>query len=614
MACRQCEPAAQGRSIPWRIFWSDQIRGTTRGVTADRTGLGASCRDRRRGRGVQHRLPPGPARLPRRRGRRAARPGRRHHLALGRVRRPAPVHHQPDPHDHVLVVALPRTARADRAGSGLARRRRVAAGHHRGTGGRTGAPGQRGHHLRVEHEPVVPGRNPLDAADAAGRRRTRGRLPARRRVRPAGVAHPCSCRRGAGTGGTVRDPHGGHGDRDPGRGGHRDRHRPGPDRHRSGGGRGRSRRCPHWTVGRRCGTGRADAAPVRGHVRPRRRPGGREMPDRAGPRPHRLLPGRERRPAGRRLHPYARGLLAGRRRTSTGHPPQPVRARPGEVRRGLGRRPATGYRSCERTPIDRVVHGPEAFTPDGEFILGETAVRGFWVAAGFCVHGLAAAGGVGKVMAEWIVDGAPEYDVSTMDIRRFGAHAASRSWATTRALDAYARYYDIVYPDQECGAGPATAPLGDLAATGRVGRRSSARSPAGNGSTGSGSTRPPATRPGAPTAGPGGSGHRRSRPRCRATTDAAGLFDQSSFAKLDVRGAGRPALCCNACAPTTSTDPPGTVVYTQLLNERGRDRGRPHRDPARRGATSGSSPARPAGSGTRPGCAGTPGPTCWSTT
>jgi glycine/D-amino acid oxidase-like deaminating enzyme len=99
--------------------------------------------------------------------------------------------------------------------------------------------------------------------------------------------------------------------------------------------------------------------------------------------------------------------------------------------------------------IATVVHGPEAFTPDGEFLLGETAVAGFWVAAGFCVHGLAAAGGVGKVMAEWIVDGTPEYDVAHMDIRRFGAHAASRTWATATALDAYSRYYDIVYPGEE---------------------------------------------------------------------------------------------------------------------------------------------------------------------
>ena len=105
--------------------------------------------------------------------------------------------------------------------------------------------------------------------------------------------------------------------------------------------------------------------------------------------------------------------------------------------------------SLGEAAIAKVVHGPEAFTPDGEFLLGETAVRGLWAAAGFCVHGLAAAGGVGKVMAEWIVDGSPEYDVFGMDLRRFGGHARSASWARAKALDSYSKYYDIVYPGEE---------------------------------------------------------------------------------------------------------------------------------------------------------------------
>ena len=66
------------------------------------------------------------------------------------------------------------------------------------------------------------------------------------------------------------------------------------------------------------------------------------------------------------------------------------------------------------------INGPEAFTPDGEFILGESDVRGFWVAAGFCAHGLAGAGGMGQLVAEWIVEGTPSLDVWDMDSRRFG--------------------------------------------------------------------------------------------------------------------------------------------------------------------------------------------------
>jgi 4-methylaminobutanoate oxidase (formaldehyde-forming) len=218
--------------------------------------------------------------------------------------------------------------------------------------------------------------------------------------------------------------------------------------------------------------------------------------------------------------------------------------------------------------IARVVHGPEAFTPDGEFLLGETAVGGLWVAAGFCVHGLAAAGGVGKVLAEWIVDGAPEWDMSTMDIRRFGAHAASRSWTTARALDAYARYYDVVVPYTEFGAGrplrrsPVWPRLVELGAS--LGEKAGWER--ANWFT--------------PTAGdffadvprPRGWAGKVWSPaiaaECRATTEAAGLFDQSSFAKLDVRGAGAAAFLDTICAGRVDRAV-GTVVYTQLLHARG---------------------------------------------
>jgi 4-methylaminobutanoate oxidase (formaldehyde-forming) len=216
--------------------------------------------------------------------------------------------------------------------------------------------------------------------------------------------------------------------------------------------------------------------------------------------------------------------------------------------------------------IERVVNGPEAFTPDGEFILGETAVGGLWVAAGFCVHGLAAAGGVGKVMAEWIVDGGPEYDVAGMDVRRFGPHAASRSWATTKVLDAYARYYDIVYPGQEWTAArplrrsstwprlsALDAELGEKAGWERV-NWFGANAAAGD-----------------ETLRPDGWAGRIWSPaieaEVRATADAAGLFDQSSFAKLDVRGAGAEAFLQWLCANDVAR-PVGTVVYTQLLNHR----------------------------------------------
>jgi 4-methylaminobutanoate oxidase (formaldehyde-forming) len=99
--------------------------------------------------------------------------------------------------------------------------------------------------------------------------------------------------------------------------------------------------------------------------------------------------------------------------------------------------------------LRKVINGPEAFTPDNEFILGETEVDGFFVAAGFCAHGIAGAGGIGKVMADWIVDGDPGLDVWHMDVRRFGAQYRSPSYTLARTVETYATYYDIVYPGHE---------------------------------------------------------------------------------------------------------------------------------------------------------------------
>ncbi|WP_214415313.1 GcvT family protein [Sphaerisporangium fuscum] len=212
----------------------------------------------------------------------------------------------------------------------------------------------------------------------------------------------------------------------------------------------------------------------------------------------------------------------------------------------------------------KVVHGPEAFTPDGEFLLGETAVAGFWVAAGFCVHGLAAAGGVGKVMAEWIVDGTPEYDVFGMDVRRFGSHARGSRWARAKALDSYSKYYDVVYPGEERAAArplrrsPAWIRHAELGA--EFGEKT-------------GWERVNWYSPGDDTSGEefrpeGWAGKFWSpaiRAECLATRDTAGLFDQTSFAKLEITGLdGLQRLCANDL-----DRPVGSVVYTQMLNPRG---------------------------------------------
>jgi 4-methylaminobutanoate oxidase (formaldehyde-forming) len=105
--------------------------------------------------------------------------------------------------------------------------------------------------------------------------------------------------------------------------------------------------------------------------------------------------------------------------------------------------------SMETVEIAQLLNGPEGFTPDSEFLLGPTSIRGFWVACAFCAHGLAGAGGIGKVMAEWIIDGHPEWDVWRLDVRRFGSNYNSQDYTVARTVETYTQYYDIHYPGEE---------------------------------------------------------------------------------------------------------------------------------------------------------------------
>ena len=109
--------------------------------------------------------------------------------------------------------------------------------------------------------------------------------------------------------------------------------------------------------------------------------------------------------------------------------------------------------TLEEMGVVKLINGPEAFTPDGEFILGPSDVRGFWVAAGFCAHGLAGAGGMGRLVAEWIVDETPSLDVWHMDSRRFGAAYRSQEYTLARTTEIYESYYDVKYPGHERSAG-----------------------------------------------------------------------------------------------------------------------------------------------------------------
>ena len=104
--------------------------------------------------------------------------------------------------------------------------------------------------------------------------------------------------------------------------------------------------------------------------------------------------------------------------------------------------------------IKQFINGPESFTPDGNFILGEAPeVRGVFVGAGFNAFGIAAGGGAGMVLAEWVAKGEPPYDLWPVDIRRFGRNHLDTSWVRTRTLEAYAKHYTMAWPFEEYRSG-----------------------------------------------------------------------------------------------------------------------------------------------------------------
>ncbi|MEZ5864162.1 MAG: FAD-dependent oxidoreductase [Geminicoccaceae bacterium] len=226
----------------------------------------------------------------------------------------------------------------------------------------------------------------------------------------------------------------------------------------------------------------------------------------------------------------------------------------------LGRVPALA-----EAGIKQMINGPESFTPDGNFILGEVPeVRNVFVGAGFNAFGIAAGGGAGMALAEWVASGTPPFDLWAVDIRRFGSAHRDTDWVRTRTLEAYAKHYTMAWPLEEMVSGRPLrrSPLYDrLAGAGAVFGEKLGWERANW------------------FAGPGEEGRDRygfgrqnwfaavGREH-RAAREAAALFDQSSFAKFELAGPDAEAALSWLCANDV-TKPVGSITYTQLLNERG---------------------------------------------
>ena len=237
----------------------------------------------------------------------------------------------------------------------------------------------------------------------------------------------------------------------------------------------------------------------------------------------------------------------------------------------LGRVPA-----LQTAGVKQLINGPESFTPDGNFILGQAPeLSGFFVGAGFNAFGIASAGGAGKVLAEWIVGGRPPYDLWPVDILRFGRNHQDVRWVRERTLEAYAKHYTIAWPQEEYDSGRPLrrSPLYDrLEAQKAVfGEKLGWERPNW-------------------FAGPGEERKDRytfARPNWvdavarehKATREAAAVFDQTSFAKFLMVGKDAEAALSWICSQRRRAPRRQLGLHPNAERQRG-DRMRPHHRPA----------------------------------
>jgi sarcosine dehydrogenase len=221
--------------------------------------------------------------------------------------------------------------------------------------------------------------------------------------------------------------------------------------------------------------------------------------------------------------------------------------------------------ALEIAGVRELINGPESFTPDGNFILGEAPeLNGYFVAAGFNAFGIAAGGGAGKALAEWIIGGEPPYDLWAADIRRFGPPHQDINWVRTRTEEMYGKHYTMTWPLEEHDSArpvrrsPLYTILKDQGAC--FGEKL-------------GWERPNWFAPKGIKAVDDYSFERQNwfehaGNEHLATRSSVALFDQTSFAKFLVTGKDSVEALNWICANNINR-PVGSLIYTQMLNKRG---------------------------------------------
>ncbi len=221
--------------------------------------------------------------------------------------------------------------------------------------------------------------------------------------------------------------------------------------------------------------------------------------------------------------------------------------------------------ALRETGVRKFYNGPESFTPDNQFILGQSPeVTNFYVGAGFNSVGIASAGGAGRALAEWIVNGEATSDLTAVDIRRFARFNGNNRWLHDRVAEVLGLHYEIPWPNREMR-------------TARPFRRSPLHAVLESSNANFGSRMgwerpnffaPPGTAPEIE--------YTWSKPNWlpwvadehTSTRTGVTVFDQTSFSKYLVVGPGAEAALQWLCTADVAV-PPGRTVYTGMLNARG---------------------------------------------
>ena len=221
--------------------------------------------------------------------------------------------------------------------------------------------------------------------------------------------------------------------------------------------------------------------------------------------------------------------------------------------------------ALERVGIRTFFNGPESFTPDNRYHLGEAPeLRSFFVAAGFNSIGIQSAGGAGKAIAEWIIGGEAPFDLCELDVRRMQPFQNNKAYLYQRASEALGVLYDMHWPYRqfETARGVRTSPLYEaLAARGACfGEVAGWERPNWYA--------PEGVEPKYEYSYKRQNWFEYSAAEHMAAREAVALFDQTSFAKFLVQGADAEAVLQRICANDVAV-PPGRLVYTQWLNDHG---------------------------------------------